>query len=62
MTFEQLLQKAISEREFGQRIITDPEGALKEVGIEPTPVRIRALKDAALALLSAKCAIEIDNI
>ena len=65
MKFAELLQKALNEREFAKRIFTDPEGALTQIGVTPTPEKIRALKEATLALMSAKCAfddITIDNV
>jgi hypothetical protein len=67
MTFVEILQKALNDRKFAQRIITDPEGALREVGVKPTPERVFALQQASHALLAANFAfgaggIEIDNI
>lgn len=49
MDFQTLVGKAISDEKFAQALVTDPEGALRSVGIEPTPEMLEALKgvDAA---------------
>jgi hypothetical protein len=61
MAFVELLHKALHDREFAKRIISDPEGALKELGETPTPEKIRALKDASCALMSAKIAFDVET-
>lgn len=37
--------KAVADPEFRQKLIEDPEAAVKEVGIELTPEQIQALKE-----------------
>ena len=54
MTFFEILQKALNDQDFGRRVVADPESALKEVGVKPTPKKILALKDATHALLSGQ--------
>lgn len=68
MTFAEILQKALQDREFATRIVTDPEGALDEVGVAPTPEKLKALKEASHALVVANFVfgnsggVAIDNI
>jgi hypothetical protein len=67
MTFVEILQKALNDRAFAQRVITDPAGALNEVGVTPTPERVHALREASHALVAANFAfgddgIRVDNI
>jgi len=65
MTFVELLQKALNDREFKKRLVIDPEGALQDVGMAATAEQVRSLKDATLALVAAQCAFDdvvIDNI
>ena len=49
MDFQTLVGRAMSDEKFAQALVRDPEKALKEVGIEPTPEILEALKgvDAA---------------
>ena len=37
--------KALSDMEFRQKLLDDPEAAVKEAGIELTPEQIQALKE-----------------
>jgi hypothetical protein len=65
MTFVELLDKALKSRNFANKIIIDPEAALVEAGVEPTPEKINALKEASHALLSAKAMFDdkgVENI
>jgi anaerobic selenocysteine-containing dehydrogenase len=49
MDFQTLVGKAISDEKFAQALVSDPETALKQAGIQPTPEMLEALKgvDAA---------------
>lgn len=49
MDFQTLVGKAISDEQFAQALVNDPEKALKEAGIQPTPEMLEALRgvDAA---------------
>jgi hypothetical protein len=58
MTFVQILQMALNNPEFASQIIQDPEGALRGVGIEPTPEQIKALQEAGYALWAAQCVFD----
>ena len=49
MDFQTLVGKALSDEKFAQALVANPEKALKEAGIQPTPEMLDALKgvDAA---------------
>jgi hypothetical protein len=49
MDLQTLLGKAMSDEKFAQALAADPEKALREAGVEPTPEMLDALKgiDAA---------------
>jgi hypothetical protein len=49
MDFQTLIGKAMSDEAFARALINNPEKALKEAGIQPTPEMLEALKgvDAA---------------
>jgi anaerobic selenocysteine-containing dehydrogenase len=49
MDFQSLVGKALSDEKFAQQLVSNPEKALREVGIQPTPEMLEALKgvDAA---------------
>ncbi len=49
MDFQTLVGKAISDEKFAQALVSDPEKALKEAGIQPTAEMLEALRgvDAA---------------
>jgi len=42
---EDLVQRAVDDAEFRQALIADLEGALEQVGYEPTDVLVRALRE-----------------
>ena len=44
MDFQALVGKALSDEKFAQALVDDPEKALREAGIEPTPEILEALK------------------
>jgi hypothetical protein len=54
MSFVEILEKALHSHAFALKIIADPEAALTEVGVTPTPDKIKALQEAAHALMLAK--------
>jgi anaerobic selenocysteine-containing dehydrogenase len=41
---QMLVGKALSDEGFVKKLVANPEGALKEVGVEATPEMIEALK------------------
>ena len=43
-TFQTLVGKALSDESFVEALVKDPEAALREVGFEPTPEILEALK------------------
>jgi anaerobic selenocysteine-containing dehydrogenase len=49
MDFQTLVGKAMTDEQFAQALVANPEQALRGVGIEPTPEMLDALKgvDAA---------------
>lgn len=49
MDFQSLVGKAMSDEKFAQELVSNPEKALRAVGIQPTPEILEALKgvDAA---------------
>ncbi len=49
MDFQTLIGKAMSDEQFAQALASNPEKALKDSGIQPTPEMLEALKgvDAA---------------
>ncbi len=49
MDFQSLVGKAIADEKFAQGLVANPEKALQEAGIQPTPEILDALKgvDAA---------------
>jgi hypothetical protein len=49
MDFQTLVGKAMSDEKFAQALASNPEQALKQAGIQPTPDMLDALKgvDAA---------------
>ncbi len=49
MDLQTLIGKAMSDENFAKALAADPEKALREAGIEPTPEMLEALKgiDAA---------------
>ena len=51
MDFQTLVGKVMSDEAFVQALINNPEKALKEAGIEPTPEILEALKGVDAAKL-----------
>lgn len=49
MDLQTLIGKAMSDEKFAKALADDPEKALREAGVEPTPEMLEALKgiDAA---------------
>ncbi|MGQ0602166.1 MAG: Os1348 family NHLP clan protein [Anaerolineales bacterium] len=49
MDFQTLVGKAMSDEQFAQALASNPEKALKDAGIQPTPEMLEALQgvDAA---------------
>jgi len=46
MDLQTLIGKALSDEKFAQALVADPEKALKDAGITPTPDMLDALKGA----------------
>ena len=44
MTFNQLLKKIADDQDFRNTLVHDPEKALKDAGVDPTPEMIGAIK------------------
>jgi hypothetical protein len=44
MNFEGLVHKVLKEPGFYSKLKSDPEGALKGAGVNPTPAQVAALK------------------
>jgi hypothetical protein len=42
--FQTLIVKAVSDESFAQRLVDNPEQAMQEAGITPTPEMLDALK------------------
>jgi hypothetical protein len=42
--FQTVVGKAISDESFAQRLVDNPEQALREAGVTPTPEMLDALK------------------
>jgi hypothetical protein len=51
--FEKVIRKAVDDKAFQKKLSTDPAGALREAGIEPTPEKIQAVQHAKEALQQA---------
>ncbi len=51
MDFQTLVGKVMSDEAFARALIDNPEKALKEVGVEPTPEILEALKGVDVATL-----------
>jgi hypothetical protein len=47
--FQTLVGKAISDESFAQKLVDNPEQALQEAGITPTPEMLDALKGIDVA-------------
>jgi hypothetical protein len=49
MDFQTLVGKAMADEKFAEALVRDPERALKDAGIQPTPEMLEALRgvDAA---------------
>jgi hypothetical protein len=65
MTFVELLHKALNDHKFGYLLVSDPKAALEQVGVEPTPARLEALRTSVHALKASSVAFEaktVDNI
>ena len=45
--FEKLMNKVVTEPDFGKRLYQNPHAALREVGIKPTDAIVGALRDAS---------------
>ena len=45
--FDKVVHKAISDESFREKLKTDPHGALKDAGVEPTEEKVAALRHAA---------------
>jgi hypothetical protein len=54
MSFVEIIEKALQSHAFALKIIADPEAALTEVGVVPTPDKLKALREASHALMVAK--------
>ena len=51
--FEKVLQKAIEDNDFARRLMLHPANALKELNIEVTPDKLRALEECVDPLCKA---------
>jgi hypothetical protein len=51
--FHKLLGRALTDEQFRNTLQKNPEAALKEAGIEPTPDKIAALKSARDSITKA---------
>ncbi|HEY1011762.1 MAG TPA: Franean1_4349 family RiPP [Herpetosiphonaceae bacterium] len=56
MDIQTLVGKAVSDPAFAQRLVDQPEAALREAGIEPTPDMVDALKSIDVESLQALAA------
>jgi hypothetical protein len=54
--FEVLVSKMMFDPEFARRMETDPAAALKDLGIDPTPARLDALKQVDLESITKAAA------
>ena len=52
--FEKVLKKAFQDEGYRKRLAKDPHSALQEVGVQPTPEKIAALKSTDDALTNAQ--------
>jgi hypothetical protein len=52
--FEKVIKKAASDEGFQKKLSTDPAGALREAGVEPTPEKIQAIEHAKESLQQAR--------
>ncbi|MEU6709616.1 Os1348 family NHLP clan protein [Streptomyces wuyuanensis] len=43
--YHDLVGRALSDGEFCERLISDPESVLLECGIQPTPELVRTIRD-----------------
>lgn len=66
MTFPELMKKLFEDSTLAALAVKDPAAALKQCGIEPTPEKVHALREATVALLVAHSVfsgcLTIDNI
>ncbi len=44
MDFQSLVSKALSDETFARSLVANPEKALKEAGVQPTPEMLDALR------------------
>lgn len=51
--FEKVIKKAVNDEGFQKKLSTDPAGALREAGVEPTPEKVHAIEHAKQALQQA---------
>jgi hypothetical protein len=51
--FEKVIKKAVDDEAFQKKLSSDPAGALKDAGVEPTPEKIQAIQSAKEALRQA---------
>ncbi len=51
--FHRLLGRVLTDEQFRNSLKSNPEGALKEAGIEATPEKIAALKSASDSIAKA---------
>lgn len=52
--FEKVIRKAATDEAFQTKLATDPAGALREAGVEPTPEKIEAIEQAKESLRHAR--------
>jgi hypothetical protein len=49
--FKKILSKAISDPEYGNTLVHNPEEAIKQAGVESTPEKVAALREAVGSLV-----------
>jgi hypothetical protein len=54
--FEKILSKALSNANYANTLRFDPEAAIKELGVVPTPENVKAVREAVAAMLHAETA------
>jgi hypothetical protein len=48
--FEKLYHKVLSDKQFREELISQPEQALQSIGIDPTPEVLQLLKNIEVAV------------
>jgi hypothetical protein len=54
--FEKILSKALSHPDYANTLRYHTETAMKELGVAPTPEKVKALREAVTALVTAHIA------